>query len=264
MKKTPAILQHINTNVERITTDTGENIENFTVGPDGVLVSDQSQDIEFTITDSMMNNLELASDFSFSLLKSPTSRNMSTPSANSLVVRSGSNTPNNRINVSPCFRKHLYSPRSLSFTKKGKNKENIPNAISSTIYRRYLQEKIDEKNRKNVQKEERKQRLEAMREEKNKKKEDLAKKRAETALKRIQKKKKQKTKQDKVNYNSTQPRIKCVGCDEDLISDVEEDDLKNIGCDKCPRWFHLKCTVYRGRPYSEVSEENFICHVCYI
>ncbi|GBP80747.1 Chimeric ERCC6-PGBD3 protein [Eumeta japonica] len=215
--------------------DTGENIENVTVGPDGVLVSDQSQDIEFTITDSMMNNLELASDFSFSLLKSPTSRNMSTPSANSLVVRSGSNTPNNRINVSPCFRKHLYSPRSLSFTKKGKNKENIPNAISSTIYRRYLQEKIDEKNRKNVQKEERKQRLEAMREEKNKKKEDLAKKRAETALKRIQKKKKQKTKQDKVNYNSTQPRIKCVGCDEDLISDVEEDDLKNIGCDKCPR-----------------------------
>lgn len=63
---------------------------------------------------------------------------------------------------------------------------------------------------------------------------------------------------------ATQSHIKCVGCEEDLISDVEEDELKNIGCDKCPRWFHLKCTVHKGRPFAEVAEHEFVCHVCYI
>lgn len=74
-----------------------------------------------------------------------------------------------------------------------------------------------------------------------------------------------KTKNKKTSkVTATQSCIQCVGCEEDLISDVEEDDLKNIGCDKCPRWFHLKCTVHKGRPFAEIAEKEYICHVCYI
>lgn len=68
---------------------------------------------------------------------------------------------------------------------------------------------------------------------------------------------------NRVTPIATQSRIKCVGCDEDLVSDVEEDELKNIGCDKCPRWFHMKCTMHKGRPYAEVADQEFICHVCF-
>ena len=35
----------------------------------------------------------------------------------------------------------------------------------------------------------------------------------------------------------------CASCEEELISDVEEDEDKNIGCDICPKWFHVKCVL---------------------
>uniref|UniRef100_A0A2H1VYN5 SFRICE_031947 n=1 Tax=Spodoptera frugiperda TaxID=7108 RepID=A0A2H1VYN5_SPOFR len=51
-------------------------------------------------------------------------------------------------------------------------------------------------------------------------------------------------------------KIHCAGCEEELISDVEEDADKNIECDICPKWFHLKCTVHRVRNYMEVAKEE--------
>ncbi|KAJ8941826.1 hypothetical protein NQ314_010268 [Rhamnusium bicolor] len=39
---------------------------------------------------------------------------------------------------------------------------------------------------------------------------------------------------------------KCSNCDE-LDSDTNENDLKNVGCDKCSRRFHLKCTDFYGQ-----------------
>lgn len=63
---------------------------------------------------------------------------------------------------------------------------------------------------------------------------------------------------------ATVTRNQCVGCEEDLISDVEDDNLKNIGCDKRHRWFHLKCTVLRGQPYEVAANKEFLCHVCFI
>ena len=31
----------------------------------------------------------------------------------------------------------------------------------------------------------------------------------------------------------------CGLCEDELISDTEDDLLKNIGCDMCPNWFNL-------------------------
>lgn len=43
--------------------------------------------------------------------------------------------------------------------------------------------------------------------------------------------------------NGTEP-VKCSACNEALVSDIEDDDEKNIGCDECPRWYHMKCTEF--------------------
>ena len=42
---------------------------------------------------------------------------------------------------------------------------------------------------------------------------------------------------------------KCIVCQDELISDTEEEQLKNIGCDHCYRWYHLKCTKKSNIPY---------------
>ena len=38
-------------------------------------------------------------------------------------------------------------------------------------------------------------------------------------------------------------KLQCIVCENDLISDIEEEQLKNIGCDHCYRWYHLKCEI---------------------
>lgn len=50
-------------------------------------------------------------------------------------------------------------------------------------------------------------------------------------------------------------RIKCAECEEILISDVEDDGERNIGCDKCIRWYHLKCTNFVGLSYLAVKDK---------
>ncbi|KAK5648346.1 hypothetical protein RI129_003238 [Pyrocoelia pectoralis] len=56
--------------------------------------------------------------------------------------------------------------------------------------------------------------------------------------------------------------IKCSSCEEELVSDVEEDEQKNIGCDQCERWFHLGCTEFIGLKYEDVKSRDFSCLYC--
>ena len=58
-------------------------------------------------------------------------------------------------------------------------------------------------------------------------------------------------------------RAKCAECDEILISDVEDDDEKNIACDKCIRWYHLKCTHFVGLTNLEAKDNSFECDLCH-
>lgn len=55
--------------------------------------------------------------------------------------------------------------------------------------------------------------------------------------------------------------MQCTLCLEDLVSDVEEDENKNIGCDECPRWYHLKCTDMVGLSYNEAAQKDYICDI---
>lgn len=51
-------------------------------------------------------------------------------------------------------------------------------------------------------------------------------------------------------------------CDIILESDEEEYNLKSIGCDKCPRWFHLKCVEgLAEKDHESLSEVAFDCVV---
>ncbi|KAJ8934354.1 hypothetical protein NQ314_013395 [Rhamnusium bicolor] len=56
--------------------------------------------------------------------------------------------------------------------------------------------------------------------------------------------------------------LQCSACEEDLISDVEDEEEKNIGCDKCPRWFHMKCTEFLGMSYDEAASKEYISFMC--
>lgn len=54
----------------------------------------------------------------------------------------------------------------------------------------------------------------------------------------------------------------CSLCLDDLISDAEEEAEKNIGCDLCPRWFHLSCTELSALTYSEAADRAYKCNFC--
>lgn len=62
------------------------------------------------------------------------------------------------------------------------------------------------------------------------------------------KNKKSGRKSKKTDMKNTEPTneneyIKCTLCEEDLISFTEDDTKKNIRCDYCTSWYHLKCTA---------------------
>lgn len=233
------------------------------------------------MTESALEDLDLTNNFNFSLLPSP-----ATPT--SINNRSGNSTPTlltvtppsagikkNRNELNPSFRNHLFSPKSLQFGKRRVEEKNkMPAAISSEAWKNYMLEKEQIKQEQLQKKTQRQEALKEKKAEQAKKKEDRAKIKEETGLKKeqAQRKKPMANKQNHKSENkenkktnkvtSTQSQILCTGCDDELISDVEDDDLKNLGCDMCPRWFHLKCTLKRGMPYAEVATKEFVCHIC--
>ncbi|KAJ8966410.1 hypothetical protein NQ314_003540 [Rhamnusium bicolor] len=118
------------------------------------------------------------------------------------------------------FKDHLFWPAPINSKGKRENKEKLPSAISSASYRKYLEEK------------ENKQRGEA--EEKRKRKEARQLK-AEEKKCADQAKKKVKIKHQTDETAECSKKQKCASCLEELDSDAEGDDLKNVGCDKCVR-----------------------------
>lgn len=54
----------------------------------------------------------------------------------------------------------------------------------------------------------------------------------------------------------------CGICEEPLDSDAEDENEKNVGCDTCPRWYHMGCTQFNGLKYSDVQHKDFICDFC--
>lgn len=49
-------------------------------------------------------------------------------------------------------------------------------------------------------------------------------------------------------------------CEEKLYSDAE--GHKNVGCDLCPRSFHLNCTEFTCQAYDDVANREFLCDFC--
>lgn len=66
--------------------------------------------------------------------------------------------------------------------------------------------------------------------------------------------------ENQMGYNEL--KQKCGICEEELESDTEYENEKNVGCDLCPRWYHLGCTKFTGSSYSEISNLDFICDFC--
>lgn len=154
-------------------------------------------------------------------------------------------TPNKPIDlpveVSP-FSRHLQFPEPINKSEK-KKAPKLPSAISSRAWRHYYEKKEREKELK-------------LDEQKKKKEERLNK---------------QKAKKDSINQKNEgnkkrkltkRNKVKCGLCEDELISDTEDDMLKNIGCDNCSNWYHLACTSLSHLDYEEAAMQDFICSSC--
>ncbi|XP_069358266.1 uncharacterized protein [Maniola hyperantus] len=150
----------------------------------------------------------------------------------------------NDMSFDDIFEKHLHFPEPPA-PKDKKIGPKLPSAISSKAWRAYYQKKDQDKENLEMEKSQKRQ-LKA--EEKDRK--------AKEKEKRIKKKR------TVVKSTSKKEVLQCSQCYEDLISDVEDDSEKNIGCDKCVRWFHLKCTMLEQVPYIEAAISDYICPFC--
>ncbi|XP_045501117.1 uncharacterized protein LOC123698513 [Colias croceus] len=156
--------------------------------------------------------------------------------------------------VNKVFEQHLFIPQPLEKSKKNISKDRIPSAISGKKWREYhlLKEKIKQ------EKIEAKEKAKVAR----KRKQEEAKRRKETKKAKINKKETPlKTKNLASNQNVKQH---CGQCANILNSDTEDDEDKNVGCDFCTKWFHLKCTDFIGLTYEDVKNKPFKCNTCII
>ncbi|KAJ3625859.1 hypothetical protein MTP99_016398 [Tenebrio molitor] len=142
------------------------------------------------------------------------------------------------IQPSDSFERHLSFPEPISKSKKTQpQKEKLPSAISSKAWRNFLSKKEEAKTAK----------LEGIR--KRKQERQIAKEKRHTQIRRKKsentanpKKPIGRPKRAKENVEaassssvSSRQKIHCASCDEELESDTEADEEKNIGCDICPR-----------------------------
>lgn len=156
--------------------------------------------------------------------------------------------------MSPVVKKHLNVPSPINKSSKINPSINRIGAISSKEWRDFEHKKAEEKNMKKNAILNRKLERIRIREEKLK---QAAEKKLK--LKNIKKR--------RLNRDMEKPgmskRIKCTTCDEELVSDVEVNDLKNVGCDTCPSWYHMKCSKFAGKLYEEIKDESFVCEQCH-
>lgn len=159
--------------------------------------------------------------------------------------------------ISPVLTKHLKIPSPI---KKGQQRNKSINrigAISSKEWQQFEKKKEEDKERKTSEILKRKQeRLQR----KQEKEEAKAMKKRNMRQRNIKRKKLNRD----PDLPSTITKIKCIDCQVDLVSDTEENDLKNIGCDTCLSWYHLKCTKFAGSLYEDIVNEHFVCNKCNI
>lgn len=152
---------------------------------------------------------------------------------------------------------HLRFPDPLKKAKRGKENQQMPSAISSKAYRAILQKKELEKALKTEATRKRKENRAAARV----KKQSMQVKRKRRTIKPLLNITKKRRICVSQNDCSKQP-ILCSLCDEALVSEAEEDSEKNIGCDHCIRWYHLKCSRFFGMPYAEAAVKDYKCELC--
>ncbi|CAG9782549.1 unnamed protein product [Diatraea saccharalis] len=161
--------------------------------------------------------------------------------------------------VSPIFNKYLTLP-AVTRTKNKIKSINRIGAISCKEWRQFERKKEELKNQKKneiISKKLKRLEIKARKEEeKQKKKEEKQKRKAEMLLNSNKSKKK------KNNRACTINRIRCNNCEDEMTSDTEINDLKNIGCDNCPAWYHLKCTEFAGDMYENIYNKKFLCQMC--
>ncbi|XP_072390016.1 uncharacterized protein [Diabrotica undecimpunctata] len=151
------------------------------------------------------------------------------------------------------FQKHLTFPEVSLKKKEGSCvKEKLPNAISSAAWRAYYSRKDDEKKEKLEKANLRRKIREAKKGQNQTKPYTKSKKKVETSM----------NDKTKVQSSTSKDKVLCTLCEEELISDVEDDGNKNIGCDECPRWYHLKCTDMSDLSYNDAAQKDYICDMC--
>lgn len=164
------------------------------------------------------------------------------------------------------FVRHLIYPEPVSYKKKILNdKDKLPSAISCVAWRRHYEEKESVKRKKAEEIEKRKQirtSVKKLQLEKRKKNNPKARQNAQQGENRRHSKKGDSVKVQDIGESVNNQKTKCVTCNEDLESDTEIDEEKNIGCDKCTNWFHLRCTEFLGMPYTEAALKDYICFRC--
>ncbi|KAF5289367.1 hypothetical protein FQR65_LT11878 [Abscondita terminalis] len=144
------------------------------------------------------------------------------------------NIEKGKIIIDP-FQKHLTFPEKAMKKKHGSRvKEKLSSAISSEACRSYYTRKSDKK-----------------------------KKKLENAKLKKEPRKKKGIKGNKKEQSSTRKdQILCTLCQDELISDAGDDGDKNIGCDKCPRWYHLKCTDMSDLTYNDAAQKDYAYDIC--
>ncbi|XP_065363191.1 uncharacterized protein LOC135956584 [Calliphora vicina] len=167
----------------------------------------------------------------------PTNRDCSSPSS-SVTSTIGKNSLGASLmkakSMSPTFEKHLYFPKPSTSSKRIL-KPKAPSAISALAWRVHIESKEREK----IDKAEAIKERKLQRQQRKINKENKPKKNKKGKIKQV-----------------------CGTCKEDLDTDAEDDGLKNIGCDICPQWFHLKCTNLKELPYDDVMGIDFVCIAC--
>ncbi|VEN39721.1 unnamed protein product, partial [Callosobruchus maculatus] len=152
------------------------------------------------------------------------------------------------------FSRHLSFPTPVDQSQRSKTKEKLPSAISCKEWRRYYEKKEEEKQKK----------LEGVRKRKELKELNQNTAAQTKKRKKVSAKKKIDTqsKENDTNSNEDKERISCFFCEDDLYSEAEEDSEKNIGCDYCTRWYHLRCTEFAEFPYEDVANRDYRCEMC--
>lgn len=165
---------------------------------------------------------------------------------NIIIQETGQATAvNQTFTFDDAFEKHLKFPEPPALKDKIRNGPKLPSAISTSVWREFYNKKNEDKENK-IKEKRRKQELRAEVKERKAKERDNKRSKTKKTLRKTTKK----------------SVLKCSECSNDLISDVEDDSEKNIGCDECVRWFHLRCTILQNMSYLEAAQLDYTCQYC--